>query len=30
MYAKTYAHIGFTGALNWYRNMDRNWELSAA
>jgi pimeloyl-ACP methyl ester carboxylesterase len=21
---------GFTGPLNWYRNMDRNWELSAA
>lgn len=19
---------GFTGALNWYRNLDRNWELS--
>lgn len=20
---------GFTGALNWYRNLDRNWELAA-
>ncbi|MFI1485487.1 alpha/beta fold hydrolase [Streptomyces sp. NPDC020747] len=20
---------GFTGALNWYRNIDRNWELTA-
>ncbi|MBB5159020.1 alpha/beta fold hydrolase [Saccharopolyspora phatthalungensis] len=20
---------GFSGALNWYRNMDRNWELTA-
>lgn len=20
---------GFTGALNWYRNVDRNWELTA-
>lgn len=20
---------GFTGALDWYRNMDRNWELTA-
>ncbi|MFF4896244.1 alpha/beta fold hydrolase [Streptomyces sp. NPDC001068] len=20
---------GFTGALNWYRNLDRNWELTA-
>jgi pimeloyl-ACP methyl ester carboxylesterase len=21
---------GFTGGLNWYRNLDRNWELTAA
>jgi pimeloyl-ACP methyl ester carboxylesterase len=21
---------GFTGPLNWYRNLDRNWELTAA
>ena len=21
---------GFTGALNWYRNLDRNWELTSA
>lgn len=21
--------LGFTGALNWYRNLDRNWELTA-
>ncbi|MET7490018.1 alpha/beta hydrolase [Streptomyces sp. NPDC005538] len=21
---------GFTGALNWYRNLDRNWDLTAA
>ncbi|MEU8157121.1 alpha/beta hydrolase [Micromonospora sp. NPDC048986] len=21
---------GFTGAFNWYRNLDRNWELTAA
>ena len=20
---------GFTGPLNWYRNLDRNWELTA-
>lgn len=20
---------GFTGALNWYRNLDRNWDLTA-
>ncbi len=24
-----YAEAGFTGGLNWYRNMDRNWELTA-
>lgn len=28
-YASDFA-FGFTGALNWYRNMDRNWELTAA
>lgn len=29
----TYAAVfagGFTGGLNWYRNLDRNWELMAA
>jgi pimeloyl-ACP methyl ester carboxylesterase len=25
-----YAKNGFTGGLNWYRNLDRNWELGAA
>jgi len=25
-----YAASGFTGPLNWYRNMDRNWELTGA
>jgi len=29
-YAGQYAQAGFTGPLNWYRNMDRNWELTAA
>ncbi len=24
-----YAGRGFTGGLNWYRNLDRNWELTA-
>ena len=24
------ARTGFRGGLNWYRNQDRNWELSAA
>jgi pimeloyl-ACP methyl ester carboxylesterase len=29
-YVAEYAPSGFTGPLNWYRNMDRNWELTAA
>jgi pimeloyl-ACP methyl ester carboxylesterase len=29
-YAAQYAGAGFTGPLNWYRNLDRNWELTAA
>ncbi len=27
-YASEFARTGFTGALNWYRNIDRNWEIS--
>ena len=27
-YTNDFAKDGFTGALNWYRNIDRNWELS--
>lgn len=27
--AEAFARSGFTGGLNWYRNMDRNWELLA-
>ena len=27
---QTYRRTGFRGGLNWYRNIDRNWELSAA
>jgi pimeloyl-ACP methyl ester carboxylesterase len=27
-YAATFASTGFTGGLNWYRNFDRNWELT--
>jgi pimeloyl-ACP methyl ester carboxylesterase len=27
-YAAQYAAHGFTGPLNWYRNLDRNWELT--
>jgi pimeloyl-ACP methyl ester carboxylesterase len=29
LYVDTFARTGFTGGLNWYRNIDRNWELSA-
>jgi pimeloyl-ACP methyl ester carboxylesterase len=29
-YIREYAQSGFTGALNWYRNLDRNWELTGA
>jgi pimeloyl-ACP methyl ester carboxylesterase len=29
-YAAQYAQVGFTGPLNWYRNLDRNWELTGA
>jgi len=25
-YARAFARTGFRGGLNWYRNMDRNWE----
>lgn len=26
---ETYRRTGFRGGLNWYRNIDRNWELTA-
>ncbi len=26
--ASDFARTGFTGGLNWYRNLDRNWELT--
>jgi len=29
-YAGEFARSGFRGPLNWYRNIDRNWELQAA
>ena len=29
-YVAQYADSGFTGPLNWYRNMDLNWELTGA
>ena len=28
-YAGEFARTGFRGGLNWYRNTDRNWELSS-
>jgi pimeloyl-ACP methyl ester carboxylesterase len=28
-YAAEFARAGFAGGLNWYRNIDRNWELAA-
>ncbi|GAB2516155.1 alpha/beta hydrolase [Nocardia heshunensis] len=27
--AADFERTGFTGGLNWYRNLDRNWELTA-
>ncbi|WP_249227007.1 alpha/beta fold hydrolase [Kutzneria sp. CA-103260] len=29
-FTEQYQRNGFTGGLNWYRNIDRNWELTAA
>lgn len=28
-YIAEFTRTGFTGGLNWYRNMDRNWEIQA-
>jgi pimeloyl-ACP methyl ester carboxylesterase len=28
-YVGEFARTGFTGGLNWYRNLDRNWETTA-
>jgi pimeloyl-ACP methyl ester carboxylesterase len=30
VYIDAFERTGFTGGLNWYRNMDRNWQLSEA
>ena len=27
-YVRAYERTGFTGGLNWYRNLDRNWALT--
>ena len=29
VYVETFERTGFRGGLNWYRNLDRNWELTA-
>jgi len=29
VYVDAFERTGFTGGLNWYRNIDRNWELTA-
>ena len=29
VYTREFARTGFRGGLNWYRNIDRNWELLA-
>jgi pimeloyl-ACP methyl ester carboxylesterase len=28
-YVEAFTRSGFTGGLNWYRNIDRNWEILA-
>lgn len=28
-YVAEFSRTGFTGGINWYRNLDRNWEASA-
>jgi pimeloyl-ACP methyl ester carboxylesterase len=28
-FTETFRKTGFRGGLNWYRNLDRNWELTA-
>jgi pimeloyl-ACP methyl ester carboxylesterase len=28
-YISEFSRTGFTGGLNWYRNLDRNWETTA-
>jgi pimeloyl-ACP methyl ester carboxylesterase len=27
-YVETFERTGFTGGINWYRNLDRNWETT--
>ncbi len=28
IYTKMFTHSGFSGPVNWYRNLDRNWSLT--
>ena len=28
VFVRTFERTGFTGGINWYRNMDRNWETT--
>jgi pimeloyl-ACP methyl ester carboxylesterase len=28
VYVEEFTRTGFTGGINWYRNLDRNWELT--
>jgi len=28
-YVEEFSRTGFTGGINWYRNLDRNWELTS-
>ncbi|MDE2500624.1 MAG: alpha/beta hydrolase [Alphaproteobacteria bacterium] len=30
VYVEAYTRTGFTGGINWYRNLTRNWQRSAA
>lgn len=30
VYVEAFERTGFSGGLNWYRNLDRNWELTEA
>ena len=30
VYVEAFERTGFTGGLNWYRNIDRNWQLTEA
>lgn len=30
VFLDAFAHSGFTGGINWYRNFTRNWEIIGA